>query len=230
MKLHAHTSAYIQQAYRQSRLSVKFADEFFQQLQTCPACRDALQTYLKRLAGEQLTPSREELFACCESGGLNLGIVVSAKALWAVSLDWASCQGYLSALNGRIRVVSRERLPDIGQQVWQAALEYMTSGQPLPVVELNLALVRSAFRREALLWTCLIPYGRTATYGELAGLMGRAGAARAVGGAEKANPVPLFIPCHRVIGAGGGLVGFGGGLPLKQKLLQLEQDYLRKCS
>lgn len=67
-----------------------------------------------------------------------------------------------------------------------------------------------------------IPHGRTRTYGEIAAAVGRPGAARAVGQALGANPVPLLVPCHRVVAAGGGLGGFTGGLDLKARLLALE--------
>ena len=70
-----------------------------------------------------------------------------------------------------------------------------------------------------------IPYGETATYGQIAGRVGNAKACRAVGMANNRNPIPIIVPCHRVIGANGKLVGFGGGLPLKQKLLSLEQQH-----
>lgn len=68
-----------------------------------------------------------------------------------------------------------------------------------------------------------IPYGETATYGEIAALVGKPKAARAVGLACGKNPVPIIIPCHRVIGSGGKLTGFGGGLKMKMGLLELEQ-------
>jgi O-6-methylguanine DNA methyltransferase len=68
-----------------------------------------------------------------------------------------------------------------------------------------------------------IPYGEILTYGEVARTAGSPGAARAVGAACRNNPIPLLIPCHRVIGANGKLTGFyGGGLDLKRKLIQLE--------
>ncbi len=74
-------------------------------------------------------------------------------------------------------------------------------------------------------WRALrkIAYGRTTSYGELARGLGRAGSARAVGLANGANPLPVIIPCHRVIGADGSLTGFGGGLPIKHALLRLEE-------
>lgn len=78
------------------------------------------------------------------------------------------------------------------------------------------------FRRRVLLAARRIPYGDTRSYGWLAERAGRQGAARAVGQAMARNPVPLVIPCHRVVGTDGRLVGFGGGLGLKRRLLALE--------
>lgn len=74
-------------------------------------------------------------------------------------------------------------------------------------------------------WKALshVPYGEIRTYGDIAVKVGRPKAFRAVGGANHANPIPILIPCHRVIGANGSLVGFGGGLEMKAKLLQLEK-------
>jgi len=80
----------------------------------------------------------------------------------------------------------------------------------------------TAFQREV--WTTLasIPYGATWSYGELAAKVGRAGASRAVGRANATNPISIVLPCHRVIGSDGSLTGYGGGLPAKRALLELE--------
>jgi len=67
-----------------------------------------------------------------------------------------------------------------------------------------------------------IPYGETWSYGQLARRIGKPEASRAVGAANGQNPLPIILPCHRVIGADGSLTGFGGGLKIKQKLLELE--------
>jgi len=72
-----------------------------------------------------------------------------------------------------------------------------------------------------------IPYGETISYGELARRLGNPKASRAVGLANGANPIPIVIPCHRVIGSNGKLTGYGGGLPIKEKLLALERRQLR---
>ena len=67
-----------------------------------------------------------------------------------------------------------------------------------------------------------IPYGRTCSYSELAGVIGKPQAVRAVGTANGANPISIIVPCHRVIGRDGSLTGYAGGLPRKQQLLELE--------
>jgi len=73
-------------------------------------------------------------------------------------------------------------------------------------------------------WKALltIPFGKTKTYGDVAALIENPDAVRAVGGAANRNPIPVIIPCHRVIGADGKLVGFGGGLERKEYLLEIE--------
>jgi methylated-DNA-[protein]-cysteine S-methyltransferase len=84
--------------------------------------------------------------------------------------------------------------------------------------------IRRGSEFERAVWAELarIPYAEMRTYGEIARAVGDAGAARAVGTACNRNPVPVIVPCHRVVGAGGKLVGFGGGLDRKRKLLELE--------
>jgi methylated-DNA-[protein]-cysteine S-methyltransferase len=85
----------------------------------------------------------------------------------------------------------------------------------------------AGFHGRVLQETAKIPYGRTVTYGELAGMAGSPGAARAAGAALARNPWPVIIPCHRVVGAGGTLVGFGKGLPAKEALLKFEERNMR---
>ncbi|HXB64255.1 MAG TPA: methylated-DNA--[protein]-cysteine S-methyltransferase [Solirubrobacteraceae bacterium] len=88
--------------------------------------------------------------------------------------------------------------------------------------ELDLAPSGSPFQLSVWRALCAIPYGETASYGEIAATVGQPGAARAVGGANNRNPIAIVVPCHRVIGANGTLTGYGGGLPRKQRLLALE--------
>jgi methylated-DNA-[protein]-cysteine S-methyltransferase len=89
--------------------------------------------------------------------------------------------------------------------------------------ELPLSVRRgSEFERAVWHRMTTIPYGETETYGEVAAVVGDSGAARAVGVACNRNPIGIIVPCHRIVGAGGKLVGFGGGLPAKRFLLELE--------
>jgi methylated-DNA-[protein]-cysteine S-methyltransferase len=89
--------------------------------------------------------------------------------------------------------------------------------------DLPLAMHGNDFEQKV--WAALrgIPYGETTSYGAIAEQIGAPGAARAVGLANGRNPIAIIVPCHRVIGANGKLVGFGGGLPMKRALLDLEQ-------
>jgi methylated-DNA-[protein]-cysteine S-methyltransferase len=92
--------------------------------------------------------------------------------------------------------------------------------------DLPLAPEGTPFFRSVWDALCAIPYGATISYGELARRVGNPKASRAVGMANGANPIPIVIPCHRVIGSSGKLTGYGGGLAIKEKLLALEQRQL----
>jgi methylated-DNA-[protein]-cysteine S-methyltransferase len=91
--------------------------------------------------------------------------------------------------------------------------------------DLPLDVRGTPFQRAVWSQVSRIPYGATASYGDIAQLVGKPKASRAVGSAVGANPLPIIIPCHRVIGSGGSLVGFGAGLDVKETLLQLEGAY-----
>jgi methylated-DNA-[protein]-cysteine S-methyltransferase len=90
--------------------------------------------------------------------------------------------------------------------------------------EFDLTLAPEGTPFQLATWLALrrIPYGSTISYAELAGRVGRPAASRAVGAANGQNPLPIVVPCHRVIGKDGSLTGFGGGLPAKRALLELE--------
>ncbi len=89
---------------------------------------------------------------------------------------------------------------------------------------LPLAPQGTAFMRKVWQVLCRVPYGTTASYRELAAAAGNPKGARAAGMACNKNPLPIFIPCHRIIGASGRLTGYGGGLELKERLLVLEKN------
>lgn len=90
--------------------------------------------------------------------------------------------------------------------------------------DLELRPVGTAFQQAVWKALCDIPYGETRSYGQIAMAIGKPKAARAVGMANNRNPIAVIVPCHRVIGADGSMVGYGGGLDRKTLLLELEQN------
>ncbi len=126
----------------------------------------------------------------------------------------------------RGRLWTDERMPR-SVELAEAQLEAYFAGE-LRRFELPLAPAGTAWQRGV--WQALseIPFGETASYAEIARRVGSPGAARAVGLANARNPIALIIPCHRVIGASGGLTGYGGGLALKAALLEHEREILAR--
>jgi methylated-DNA-[protein]-cysteine S-methyltransferase len=90
--------------------------------------------------------------------------------------------------------------------------------------DLNLRPNGTEFQLDVLKQLQKIPYGTTVSYRDIAERVGRPKAVRAVGAANGRNPIPIIIPCHRVIGSSGDLTGFGGGIPTKKALLRLELE------
>ncbi|MET9219829.1 methylated-DNA--[protein]-cysteine S-methyltransferase [Streptomyces sp. NPDC088197] len=103
----------------------------------------------------------------------------------------------------------------------RAQLDAYFAGE-LTRFDLPLAMSGTPFQQRV--WSALrdIPYGETVSYGELAAILGHPTASRAVGLANGRNPIGVIVPCHRVVGAGGDLTGYGGGLPRKRWLLAME--------
>jgi methylated-DNA-[protein]-cysteine S-methyltransferase len=124
--------------------------------------------------------------------------------------------------------------PPAGMEEWEAApdafseavaqLEAYFAGERTEF-DLPLRLDGTDFQRTVWAGLLEIPYGETISYGELASRIGKPNASRAVGLANGRNPVAIIVPCHRVIGAGGSLTGYGGGLDRKRTLLDLERAH-----
>jgi methylated-DNA-[protein]-cysteine S-methyltransferase len=120
---------------------------------------------------------------------------------------------------GEVTFGETELLREAGRQLQ----EYLTGRRR--VFSLPLAPAGTVFMKKV--WDCVaaISYGTTQSYQAVAAALGNAKACRAVGQANNRNPIPIFIPCHRVIGANGGLTGYRGGLAVKAELLELERSY-----
>jgi methylated-DNA-[protein]-cysteine S-methyltransferase len=152
------------------------------------------------------------MFDCTEAtvvDGLTVRLVTSDSGLRAIDFDFS-------------RPVDDSRYgnhPIATEAVRQ--LRAYFAGQ-LRHFDLLLDLRGTDFQRRVWRELERIPYGETRSYRQIAEAIGAPRAVRAVGAANGANPIPIVVPCHRVIGANGKLVGYGGGLPLKKRLLQLE--------
>jgi methylated-DNA-[protein]-cysteine S-methyltransferase len=126
--------------------------------------------------------------------------------------------------DGRPRGTRQDDHPVLVEAVSQLRAYF---ARELKEFDLPLAPVGSGFQKSVWDQLLLIGYGDTASYGEIARRLGKSNAAsRAVGLANGSNPIPIVIPCHRVIGANGTLTGYAGGIERKQTLLELEQDAL----
>lgn len=107
------------------------------------------------------------------------------------------------------------------EQAAQELAEYFAGQRRVFTVPLNAQ--GTAFQRSVWAALCEIPYGETASYAEIAERVGNPAACRAVGSANHRNPIPIFVPCHRVIGKNGALIGYAGGMEIKDFLLLLEK-------
>jgi methylated-DNA-[protein]-cysteine S-methyltransferase len=143
-------------------------------------------------------------------GGLR--IHVSAGLVTAIDFGASSPRG------------SRTSDPLLDRAEWQLA-EYFAGDR----TEFDLSLASDGTEFQKKVWSELlrIPYGETASYGEIARRLGyEPGISRAVGAANGANPIPIVVPCHRVIGADGSITGYAGGVDRKRTLLELERPGL----
>ena len=143
------------------------------------------------------------------AGQFTFGLVASEAGIRAIELNGAA------ELPGR----ESESNPWLRQAAEQ--LRAYFAGE-LRDFDLTLDMQGTEFQKRVWRELLKIPYGETRSYSFVANTIGAPKAVRAVGAANGRNPIPIVVPCHRVIGAGGSLVGYGGGLPLKRFLLDLE--------
>ncbi len=128
-------------------------------------------------------------------------------------------------------VISMKRTEQPGKEQARTTLAELVYGQVTEYLQgrrsaftFPLELRGTEFQKKVWQELCKIPYGKTRTYGEIAAAIGNPKAARAVGMANNKNPIIIAVPCHRVIGANGKLVGYAGGLDMKRDLLRLEKS------
>jgi methylated-DNA-[protein]-cysteine S-methyltransferase len=147
------------------------------------------------------------------AGDLRLRLVASGRGVRAIEFH----------PEGTPLGAENERNPLLRETVRQLESYF---ARDLRCFELELDMAGTEFQKRVWLQLLTIPYGETCSYSELARGIGSPAAVRAVGAANGANPIPIVVPCHRLIGSSGRLVGYGGGLPLKRRLLELERGGL----
>ncbi len=162
----------------------------------------------------------ERKYSIFATGWGQVAAVWSEAGLWALSFPRASAGEALASLK-----VDVSGVPE-GYPAWAAGLERELrryfAGEKLDFTVPVDWGGYTPFQAAVLRYTAAIPYGAVTGYGQVAAAIGSPKAARAVGGALHINRTPVVVPCHRVVGASGALVGFGGGLDRKKALLDLE--------
>jgi len=170
-----------------------------------------------------MTVNREEVKVAidsCQTAWGWVGVASSPNGLLALTLPEPTRERALKPLLerwGKEQSYDDPRLDNL-----KTKLQRYFDGQRVLFDEPLYLRGATAFQRRVWLAVRDIPYGETRSYSQIARQVGSPGAARAVGQAMAANPLPIIVPCHRVIGSDGNLCGFGGGLDVKRRLLEME--------
>ena len=167
--------------------------------------------------GEGILPTTS--YDVIETAAGWVGIEVGSRGVKRLSLPSATAAQAAAALD----IGEKDITPGASGTLGQRLRDYFVGKPVVFKEELDLAGA-TRFQKEVYQATCSIPYGQTLSYAELAAKIGRPKAAHAVGQALGTNPIPLLIPCHRVISADGGPGGFSGGVETKRKLIKMEKS------
>lgn len=153
----------------------------------------------------------------------DLGIVAIAEANEKITHLFFDGENFISKVSGQIPEPYAQKETPLLAEAWKQLNEYFKGKRK----EFDLPLAPAGTEFQLRVWNALqmIPYGETRSYKETALMAGNEKACRAVGMANNRNPISIIIPCHRVIGANGDLVGYGGGLDKKVFLLDLERTH-----
>jgi methylated-DNA-[protein]-cysteine S-methyltransferase len=183
-----------------------------------PEAQDAAQRFAQRAARDGLA---DVAYARFDSPYGEIHIAVTNKGLVSLALPTIGEDEFLARLAAEVspRVLEvPTRLDDVRRELD----EYFAGTRREFDLKLDWRLIRSGFYRSVLRETKKLPFGATSTYGEIAARAGNPRAARAAGTALATNPIPLVIPCHRILRSGGVVGQYGGGPAMKQSLLVAE--------
>ena len=206
---------------RQTSLSEEI--ECFLHWKRCQKCRDILWQS-RKIAGFTIDSKISSSRAFVITGSRNqvFQAICTDRQVLSVSLIENDFEYIKRVIENKGVKIYDSEIPETAQHLSDGLENYFARGTPLRYTEVSTTLFPSYFCLNVLYWTWLIPFGKVVTYGDIAVWLKKPAAARAVGGALKRNPIPIIIPCHRVIGSGGNLTGFAGGLDLKRHLLEIE--------
>ena len=165
----------------------------------------------------------EVVYARLDSPVGMVWVASTGAGICRIALGAEESGAFLSWLSHHVRPAQLYEDPQLMTVATSQLGEYFSGART--TFDLPLDVHGTAFQRAVWSQVSRIPYGATASYADIAQLVGKPKASRAVGAAVGANPLPIVIPCHRVIGSGGDLVGFGAGLEVKEALLRLEDAY-----
>lgn len=192
------------------------SEKYFGETRTAPGTRNPRSPKMKTIVEEEKKKAKPPGYAVSSrkiaSSVGPLVILASKKGLAGLHFAHRIEKSTLPAENPRDKILNRAE---------KELAEYFAGERS--EFEVPLDARGSKFQREVWRELSRIPFGETRTYGEIAEVLGNPGAVRAVGTANGANPISIIVPCHRVIGKDGSLTGFGGGLPIKEKLLRHER-------
>lgn len=196
----------------------------FRHWKSCPECRIRLREFSTRAGAFTSVHTAENVRLYTIASNPRFYIACSGATVVATAFSGKALRNTLRC------TVADSGHPDenlFSAELVSRLIKYFTFGTPFGRLPVHPVSVSSAFMNRVLFWTWLIPSGETVSYGVIARWLERPVAARAVGQALHRNPVPLIIPCHRVLGKDGQLVGYGAGIGLKRHLLQLEGHSLK---
>jgi|GEM_PF-144901 len=209
-------------------IDLKTETAAFEHWRACEICQTSLRQEIGRSAPwSSDLPVESQLLTMRFEAPWPFWIISTSGKLLALTFSADEFEQFTDFLLNKGFFIEFENPAPFSIKTGKKLREFLENGRPYHVSEMNFYLVKSDFSRQVLTWTGLVPFGRVASYGQIAYWMGRPGAARGVGSALHINPLALVIPCHRIIGADGTLVGFGGDLEMKRRLLELEGDGLQ---
>ena len=176
----------------------------------------------KRAESPAFAPASTTVYyACCRTPVGSLHLFSSSKGLVKLALPdepRSEAEGYVRRVLGAVTMGEDEAAHELA--LTELTAYFAGTGRAFSV---PLDPRGTPFQRLAWDAVAAVPYGETRSYSQIAQTIGRPAAVRAVGAANGANPLPIIIPCHRIIGANGDLIKYGGGIEVKRQLLALEQ-------